>query len=171
MSSKEIKQRVKENYVESIFFRDKVFSIKANYKITYRNDDQDSEYVLYEIYIAEKFFNKINLQFIFHKQIFKTRQTEDELESGGSITDLVFDAEHQDSQSWRVCNSRLPRSEVVYFTPSFIIIFLITVSRIKLVFFKLDCKESTFWFSLLSCRVWYALPNPKLRTKYFQPLT
>ena len=48
---KEIKQRVKENDVESIVFRDKVGSINASYKITYRNDDKDSEYVLYEIYI------------------------------------------------------------------------------------------------------------------------
>ena len=50
---KEIKQRVKENDVESIVFRDKVDSINANYKTTYRNDDKNSEYVLYEIYIAE----------------------------------------------------------------------------------------------------------------------
>ena len=49
----EIKRRVKENDVESIVFRDKVDSMNANYTITYRNDDKDSEYVLYEIYIAE----------------------------------------------------------------------------------------------------------------------
>ena len=29
---------------------------------------------------------------------------------------------------------------------------------VKLVFFKLDCEESTFWFSLLSCTVGYVLP-------------
>ena len=50
---KEIRQRVKDNVVESIGFRDKVDPINANYTITYRNDDKDSEYVLYEIYIAE----------------------------------------------------------------------------------------------------------------------
>ena len=50
---KEIKQRVKENDIESIVFRDKVDSINAKYTITYRNDDEDSEYVLYEIFIAE----------------------------------------------------------------------------------------------------------------------
>ena len=50
---KEIKQRVKANDVDSIVFRDKVDSINANYTIIYRNDDKDSEYVLYEIYIAE----------------------------------------------------------------------------------------------------------------------
>ena len=50
---KDIKQRVKANDVESIVFRDKVESINANYTITYRNDDKDSEYVLCEINIAE----------------------------------------------------------------------------------------------------------------------
>ena len=50
-------------------------------------------------------------------------QTEDQLDSGGGITDLVSDAEHQERQSWRFCNSRLPRSEVVYFTQIFIIVF------------------------------------------------
>ena len=103
-----------------------------------------------------------SLQLIFHKYIFKMSQAEDQLDSGGGITDLVFDAEHQERQSWRFCISRLPRSEVVYFTQISIIIFLITVSLIKFVFFKLDCEESTFWFSLLSCTVGYALPNPKL---------
>ena len=89
-------------------------------------------------------------------------QTEDQLDSGGGITDMVFDDDHQERRSWRFCNSRLPRSEVVYFTQILIIIFLITVSLAKLVFFSLDCEESTFWFSLLSCTVGYAHSNPKL---------
>ena len=89
-------------------------------------------------------------------------QTEYQLDSGGGINDMVFDADHQERRSWRFCNSRLPRLEVVYFTQILIIIFLITVSLAKLVFFSLDCEESTFWFSLLSCIVGYALPNPKL---------
>ena len=89
-------------------------------------------------------------------------QPEDTIDAGGAITDLVFDENHQERRSWRFCISRVPRSEVVYFTQIFIIIFLIGVSLVKLVFFKLDCEESTFWFSLLSCTVGYALPNPKL---------
>ena len=88
--------------------------------------------------------------------------TADQLDSGGGITDLVFDENQQEMRFWRFCNSRVPRSEVVYFTQIFIIVFLIVVSLIKLVFFQLDCEESTFWFSLLSCTVGYALPNPKL---------
>ena len=81
---------------------------------------------------------------------------------GAGITDLVFDDQNQEGRSWRFCNSRLPRSEVVSFTQVSIIVFLIVVSLTKLVFFHLDCEESIFWFSLLSCRVGYALPNPKL---------
>ena len=34
------------------------------------------------------------------------RQTEDQYDSGGGITDLVFDAEHQERRSRRFCNSR-----------------------------------------------------------------
>ena len=88
--------------------------------------------------------------------------TADQLDSGGGITDLVFDENQQERRSLRFCNSRVPRSEVVYFTQIFIIVFLIAVSLIKLVFFQLDCEESKFWFLLLSCTVGYALPNPKL---------
>ena len=31
-------------------------------------------------------------------------QTEDQLDSGGGTTDLVFDAENQERRSWRLCN-------------------------------------------------------------------
>ena len=89
-------------------------------------------------------------------------KAEDQLDKGGAITDLVFDDNHHERRSWRFCNSRILRSEVVYFSQVFIIIFLIIVSLVKLVFFQLECEESTFWFSLLSCTVGYALPNPKL---------
>ena len=83
-------------------------------------------------------------------------KAEDQLDTGGAITDLMFDDNHHERRSWRFCNSRIPRSKV------FIIIFLIIVSLVKLVFFQLESEESTFWFSLLSCTVGYALPNPKL---------
>ena len=93
-------------------------------------------------------------------------QSGDQLDCAGSggagITDLVFDDQNQERRSWRFCNSRLPRSEVVYFTQVSIIVFLIVISLTKLVFFHLDCEESTFWLSLLSRTVRYALPNPKL---------
>ena len=89
---------------------------------------------------------------------------EDQIDSpaGIGLNDLVFNEENQERSSWKICNSRLPRSEVMYFTQIVIILFLIGVSLINFVFFHLDCEESTFWFSLLSCTVGFALPNPKL---------
>ena len=89
---------------------------------------------------------------------------EDQIDSANVLM-LVFDEENQERRSWKFFNSRLPRFEVVHFTQILIILLLIVVSLSKLVFSKLDCEESTFWFSLLSCTVGYALPNPKLRTK------
>ena len=87
---------------------------------------------------------------------------EDQIDSAnvGGLNALVFDEENQEKRSWKFFNSRLPRSEVVYFTQ--ILIILIVVSLTKLVFSQLDCEESKFLFSLLSITVGYALPNPKL---------
>ena len=62
-------------------------------------------------------------------------ETEDQLDLGGDITDMVFDADHQERQSWRFCNLKLPQSEFVYFT-QIITVSLITVSLAKLVFFQ-----------------------------------
>ena len=77
---------------------------------------------------------------------------EDQIDSpaGIGLNDLAFIEENQERRSWKFCNSSLPRSEVVYFTQILIILFLIGVSLIELVFFDLDCEESTFCFSLLS---------------------
>ena len=44
------------------------------------------------------------------------RSTADQLDSGVGITDLVFDENQQEIRSWRFCISRVPGSEVVYFT-------------------------------------------------------
>ena len=82
--------------------------------------------------------------------------------AGIGFNDLVFNEENQERRSLRFCNSRLSQSKVVYFTQIVIIMFLIGVSFMKLVFFHLDCEESTFWFSLLLYTVGYAFPNPKL---------
>ena len=43
-------------------------------------------------------------------------KAEDQLDTAGAITDIVFDDNHHERRSWRFCNSRIPRSEVVYFT-------------------------------------------------------
>ena len=98
-------------------------------------------------------------------------KSEDQLDTGGAITDLVFDDNQLERRSWRFCNSKIARSEFVYFTQVFIVIFLITVFLPKLVIFQLECEDSIFWFSLLSCTVDYALPRPNLLKNRFRQLT
>ena len=66
--------------------------------------------------------------------------------AGIGLNDLVFNEENQERRSWKLCDSRLPRSEVVCFTQIVIILFLIGVLMIKLVFFHLYCEESTSGF-------------------------
>ena len=90
------------------------------------------------------------LNLLFPKAIFQMDQNVDQLDAGGGITDLVFDEKNHERSSWKFSNSRVPRSEVVYFSQIFIILFLIAISLIKLVFFKPDCEEATFWCALLS---------------------
>ena len=77
---------------------------------------------------------------------------EDQIDSAniGGLNSLGFDKENQERCSWKFFNSRLPRSEVVYFSLILIILFLIVVSLTKLVFSQFDCEESTFWFPLHS---------------------
>ena len=71
---------------------------------------------------------------------------EDEIDSAGlvGLNDLVFDEENHERRSWNFCNSLIPLSHVVYFTQNAILLFLSVLSLIKLVFFHLDCEESTF---------------------------
>ena len=94
-------------------------------------------------------------------------QTEDQLESGGGITNLFFDAENHERQSWRFCNLRLARSEVVYSTQIFIIIFLIIVSLVKFVFYLLECEDFSFWFSLLLVQLDTLFPIENCEKSHF----
>ena len=73
---------------------------------------------------------------------------EDQIDSpaGIGLNDLVFIEENQERRSWKLSNSKLPRSEVVDFTQIVIILFLIGVSLIKLVFFILIVKSQHFGF-------------------------
>ena len=58
-------------------------------------------------------------------------KAEDQLDTGGIVTDLVFDDDHHKRRSWRFCDSRIPRSEVVYFTQVFVIVLFIIVSQVS----------------------------------------
>ena len=73
---------------------------------------------------------------------------EDQIDSAnvGGLNALVFDEENHERRSWKFFNSRLPRSEVVYFTQILIILFLIVVSLTKLVFSNLIVRNQHFGF-------------------------
>ena len=49
----EIRQRIEENNVQSIVFRDKTDRVNANCTVTFINDNQNSQFVTYEIYIMK----------------------------------------------------------------------------------------------------------------------
>ena len=49
----EIRRRIEKNNVQSIVFREKTDRVNANYTITFINDNQNSQFVSYEIYIMK----------------------------------------------------------------------------------------------------------------------
>ena len=49
----EIRQRIEKNNVQSVVFREKTDRVNANYTITFINDNQNSQFVSYEIYIMK----------------------------------------------------------------------------------------------------------------------
>ena len=49
----EIRQRFEKNNVQSIVFRDKTDRVNLNYTITFISDNQNSQFVSYEIYIMK----------------------------------------------------------------------------------------------------------------------
>ena len=49
----EIRRRIEKNNVQSIVFREKTDGVNANYTITFINDNQNSQFVSYEIYIMK----------------------------------------------------------------------------------------------------------------------
>ena len=49
----EIRRRIEKNNVQLIVFREKTDRVNANYTITFINDNQNSQFVSYEIYIMK----------------------------------------------------------------------------------------------------------------------
>ena len=49
----EIRRRIEKNNVQSIVFREETDRVNANYTITFINDNQNSQFVSYEIYIMK----------------------------------------------------------------------------------------------------------------------
>ena len=103
----------------------------------------------FEITIITSFFNFF----------FEMSKAEDQPDTGVALTESVFDDNHHERRSWRFCNSRIPRSEVVYFTQVFITIFLIVVFLVKLEFFNLNVKSLYFGFLLFLVQLHILFPT------------
>ena len=74
-----------------------------------------------------------------------------------------FEKESSSKSSWKFCNqTTLPRSEVVFFVQTFVILLLLSLCIVKLTVLKPNCEESSVWISTLSSSVGYILPNPRL---------
>ena len=64
------------------------------------------------------------------------------------------------SERWDVLGSRLPKSEIVYFSQMIVVYTIILTSIINL---SLKNGNSELWIALLSSAIGYALPNPNLK--------
>ena len=61
---------------------------------------------------------------------------------------------------WHLLGTRIPQSEIVYFSQMIIVYIIIIVSIVNL---SLQNGTSELWISLLSSCIGYALPSPKLK--------
>ena len=83
-------------------------------------------------------------------------------EADAGIRNLVFDVNNKERPPWRCCsNSAVPRSEVIFFQVS-IIVLMIILCFSMLFLLSESCEEKSIWIALLSSLVSYILPNPKL---------
>ena len=94
------------------------------------------------------------------------RYKEHKIDSNGgvSLNYLIFDDDIDEIRSWKLCNSSLPISEVVYFTQIIILLFYYCFFD-KILYFHRGCEESTLWLSLFLCSGDYGLPNLELCTR------
>ena len=74
---------------------------------------------------------------------------------------MIYDENNVERRSWILCNKRLPRSEIVFFTQSILVFIIVLVSVACLALSK-TCEETTVWVAILSSSVGYMLPSPKL---------
>ena len=81
-------------------------------------------------------------------------------DNGLNLGNFVFDDNNKERQSWKCFGQICNRSLVVFFVPIFFLIVLaLCIVRITLAEI---CEETTVWIAILSSKVGYILPSPKL---------
>ena len=63
---------------------------------------------------------------------------------------------------WPVFGTKLPKSEIVYFTQVVFIFAVVITSILMLTIYK-EAESNQFWTALLSSSIGYILPNPSLK--------
>ena len=85
-----------------------------------------------------------------------------QLDAGGGITEFFNEKKHE-RKSWKLCSSRVPRSEVLGTLPKFSLYYFLLLHH-RLNFFKPDCEEATFVFRFS------LVQYQKLRIKLFRQM-
>ena len=66
------------------------------------------------------------------------------------------------SSEWPVFGTKLPKSEIVYFTQVVLIFGVVITSVLMLTVYK-EPESNQFWTALLSSAIGYILPHPSLK--------
>jgi hypothetical protein len=74
----------------------------------------------------------------------------------------VVHQQDSNSNSWKVCGSRMPKSELVFFSQ---VIILYVVVCLCLYNLTTGRGDSNLWSALLSGCLGYLLPNPTIKQK------
>lgn len=87
----------------------------------------------------------------------------DEKDGGEATTlgQIVFDKNHAERPPWKILGLNCPRSALVFFIQSFLLLILVITSITSIILAK-TCEETTVWVAILSSSVGYFLPSPKL---------
>ena len=69
---------------------------------------------------------------------------------------------HSEHSEWPVFGTKLPKSEIVYFT-QVLFIFTVVITAILMLTVYKENESKQFWTALLSSAIGYILPNPSLK--------
>ena len=83
-------------------------------------------------------------------------------DKGLNLGNFVFDDNNQERQSWKGFGQTCNRSLVVVFLSQFFVILVILFCCIVRITLATTCEETTVWIAILSSKVGYILPSPKL---------
>ena len=87
--------------------------------------------------------------------------TVDECDKQLILGKFVFDEENHEQKAWNFTERTCIRFFSVSLCQFFVRVFLLASAIVRIMLLK-KCEETTFWVAILSSRVGYFLPSPKL---------